>query len=169
MSAPRRLVLSLGLIAALVSLIVLGMVAVALFSPADKDDPSHPPDPLETVRGLLDLHGLAGRQPEERPADLREKPVEPAALARFVADLDGRDAFLTDLYAGFVVGTLARHQDRLFLERRGPRTVISAGNARVVLALTGEGWKVVLEESIPDEIRRRAAEEHRRFLAAPSP
>jgi hypothetical protein len=124
------------------------------------------PDPLDTARGLLGLHGLAGRQPEERPEAQRDAPVLRERLARFVADLDARDPFLTDLYVGFAVGALARHQGRLFVERQGNRAVLSAGDARIVLVLTPSGWQVVLEESVPDEIKRRAAEEHRRFLDA---
>jgi hypothetical protein len=132
-----------------------------------KDDPGEKgPDPLETARGLLALHGLSGRQPEERPEAQRDAPVPREQLARFVADLETRDPFLTDLYVGFVVGALARHQGRLFVERQGSRAVTSAGDARVVLTLTPAGWKVVLEESVPDEIKRRAAEEHARFLEA---
>jgi len=134
--------------------------------PAGSDPGPQGPDPLEAVRGLLTLHGLAGRQPEERPEAQREAPVRREDLTRFVADLDARDPFLTDLYVGFVVGALARHQGRLFVERQGSRAVISAGDARLALAMTPAGWKVVLEESVPDEIKRRAAEEHQRFLDA---
>lgn len=124
------------------------------------------PDPLATAQGLLELHGLSGRQPEERPEDLRDAPVPRERLARFAADLDARDPFLTDLYVGFVVGALARHQGRLFIERQGNRAVISAGDARIALVLAPSGWQVVLEESVPDEIKRRAAEEHQRYIDA---
>ena len=172
MSTLRRLVFSLALVAALVSLAVIVMVTVALFQPpghSDEERQPPSPDPLEAVRGLLELHGLAGRQPEHRPEAQRETVVPSEQLARFVADLGGRDPFLTELYVGFAVGALARHQQRLFVERQGNRAVISAGDARIALVLTPSGWQVVLEESVPDEIKRRAAEEHRRYLDAKRP
>jgi hypothetical protein len=165
MSGPRRLVFSLALVAALVSLVVIAMVTVALFAPAEEQDKGGP-EPMDALLGLLDLHGVLGRQPEERPEAQRDAPVPRERLARFVADLDARDPFLTDLYLGFAVGALARHQGRLFVERQGSRAVISAGDARIALVLTPSGWQVVLEESVPGEIKRRAAEEHRRFLDA---
>jgi hypothetical protein len=124
------------------------------------------PDPLQTARDLLALHDVLGRQPEERPDRAKQEPVDRRALAALISDLDGRDPFVTDLYVGFVVGALARYQKKLVATASAGRATVVAGRARVAMRLEGERWKVVLEESVPAEIKERAAAEKRRFEEA---
>ena len=147
---------------------VLPIAALLALSACGDDRPPEPqgPDPLDAVREILRLHDLEGRQPEERSPQAREREVDRAALSRLVADLDARDPFLSDLYVGFVVGALARHQTRLFVSRMGNRAEVSAGDARIVLVLDGGRWKILLGDSVPDEIERRAAQEKRRYEEA---
>ncbi len=121
------------------------------------------PDPRVAAHDLLALHGLVGRQPEERSEQEREQEIDPQALGRLIADLEEHDPFLADIYVGFVLGVLARHQTRLVVDRLGSRAVIIAGKARIVVVLDAGSWKIVLGESVPDEIKRRALEEQRRF------
>ncbi len=124
------------------------------------------PDPLATVRKLLELHELVGRQPEERSLETRKKDVDLKALGELFEDFDGKDPFLRDVYIGFVVGVLARNQGRLFVSRQGNRAEISAGKAKVVLRRDNSQFRIVLKESVPKEIVTRANEEKDRFKEA---
>lgn len=128
-----------------------------------RPDPADVPDPLATARELLALHDVLGRQPEDRPDETRAAAIDRQALARLIADLEGRDPFVTDLYVGFVVGALARFQDKLVATAGGGRATVIAGRARIAMRLAGESWQIVLEESVPQEIKDRAAAEKRRF------
>ncbi len=121
------------------------------------------PDPLGTVRDLLRAHDLLGKQPEQRTEKSKEKEVDRRALGALIVDLSDQERFLADLYVGFVVGALARNQGRLFLSRKGARAEVSAGDAKIVLVLHNGRWKIVLAESVPKEIKKRAAEEKARF------
>ena len=62
-----------------------------------------------------------------------------------------------------MVGALARFQDKLVATAGGGRATVIAGRARIALRLAGESWQIVLEESVPQEIKDRAAIEKRRF------
>lgn len=126
-------------------------------------DPAQVPDPLKTARELLSLHDVLGKQPEDRPDQSKEQQVDPQALAAVIADLDGRDPFITDLYVGFVVGALSRYQDKLVATASAGRATVVAGRARIAMKLDDRTWKIVLEESVPQEIVERAAAEKRRF------
>jgi hypothetical protein len=121
------------------------------------------PDPLETARELLALHDLKGARPGDRTAEVKDKQVDRAAVAALVADFEGRDPFVTDLYVGFVVGALAQFQDRLIATARTGRATVVAGRARIAMKLDSGKWRIVLEESVPDEIKQRAAAEKQRF------
>ena len=120
-------------------------------------------DPRETTRALLALHELEGKQPEDRSDDTKRAEVHREALSELIADLDRTDRFIADLYVGFVVGALARHQTRLFVTREGSRAVVSAGKARIVLRLAQGRWRIVLAESVPPEVKRRAVEAKRSY------
>lgn len=121
------------------------------------------PDPLQSARELLALHDVLGRQPEDRPDEFKAQAIDRQALARLIADLGGRDPFVTDLYVGFVVGALARFQDKLVATAGAGRATVIAGRARIAMRLEGQTWRIVLEESVPQEIKDRAAAEKRRF------
>lgn len=125
--------------------------------------PAPTPDPLVTARELLALHDLLGRRPEDRSDESKQREVDREALAVLVADGAGRDPFVTDLYVGFVVGALARYQDELVATAGGGRATVIAGRARIAMKLEDGKWRVVLEESVPQEIKDRAAAEKQRF------
>lgn len=146
-------------------LTVLVVLALACGEEGQKSPPDVP-DPLIAARELLALHDLLGRQPDERTAESQEQEIDRAALTRLVADLEHREPFISDLYVGFVVGALARFQDRLVATVIGSRATIVAGRARIVLQLDNGKWKFVLEESVPAEIKERATAEKRRYEAA---
>ncbi len=115
------------------------------------------PNPLATVRELLRLHDLVGRQPEERSDETKKKEVDRSSLGTLIADLDAEDRFISDVYVGFVIGALARNQGRLFVSRKGETAYVTAGTVKVVLRLQGGIWKIVLSETIPAEIKKQAA------------
>jgi hypothetical protein len=121
------------------------------------------PDPLAAARALLVLHDTLGRQPDERSDESKAREIDRPALAALVADLEDRDPFVSDLYVGFVVGALAQFQDRLVATVSGDHATIIAGRARIALRLDGGRWRFVLDESVPREIKERAAEEKRRY------
>jgi len=125
------------------------------------------PPPLDTITELLTLHDLAGRQPADRPAAVRDREVDREALSRLFTDLDAEERFLTDLYVGFVVGALAREQSRLAVgSPAGGRVVVRAGGLDVVLRLVDGRWRIVLGETIPPAIREQARAERERYEAA---
>jgi len=143
--------------------IVVGLLFVWGCGDDKKKEPVEVPDPLETARDLLALHDVLGKRPDERPDEAKAQDVDRQALAALIDDLEGRDPFITDLYVGFVVGALARYQDKLVATANAGRATVVAGRARIAMKLEGEGWKIVLEESVPAEIVERAAAEKRRF------
>lgn len=122
--------------------------------------------PLKAVERLLSLHDLNGRQPEERSAESRNREVDRGKLEALVSDLNKHDPFTSNLYVGFIVGALARYQTRLMVTQSGDRAEIMAGKARVVMRRADNEWRFVLDESIPEVIQQRAAEEKRRFESA---
>ncbi len=121
------------------------------------------PDPLTTVRELLQLHDLVGKQPEERSVKTRKQEVDPKALSQLFYDFEADDPFLRELYIGFVIGVLARNQGRLFVSTHGNRAEIAAGKAKVLLKRDQDRYRIVLKESIPKEIVKRAKQEQARF------
>jgi hypothetical protein len=125
-----------------------------------------PPDPRDTARALLALHELDGVQPAQRSDEAKGTDVHRDALAELIADLESTDRFTADLYVGFVVGALARHQTRLFVAREGSRATVSAGKARIAMRLEQGRWRILLAESVPDEIKRRASQAKQEYEAA---
>jgi len=144
------------------------LVAGLVLAGACSSEPPAPSvgDPRDTALALLALHDLEGQQPEERSDESKRSEVHREALAELIGDLDSTDRFTADLYVGFIVGALARHQTRLFVSRQGSRAVVSAGKARIALRLDGAKWRIVLAESVPDEIKRRAVEAKQAYEAA---
>jgi hypothetical protein len=158
-AAPRRR-MRLGASSAFFVCLLLGAACDKPRKPAN--EPTGP-DPLATVRTLLGVHDLLGKQPEERSDETRHKEVDRKLLEPLFKDLDNGDPFISNLYVGFIVGALARNQGRLYVAKRGVRAEITAGDVRVVLLLDGDKWKIALGESIPQEIVKRAQEEKIKF------
>ena len=125
-------------------------------------------NPGDTVLKLLDLHNLAGKLPEERTKESSEAEVDRAKLAALIMDLDEHDPFIADIYVGFVLGVLARHQARLFVTVEGSRAEVTAGRAGVKMRLVDGNWKIVLGESVPREIKERAIVEKKNYEEAKS-
>ncbi len=114
------------------------------------------PDPRLTVSKLLAVHGVLGKDADQRTSGDRKKRIGTADLKALFVDYDNFDPFLADLYVGFVVGALARFQDRLVVNRTLNRTVITAGKATVVMQLDDNGWRILLGRSVPEAIKARA-------------
>jgi hypothetical protein len=121
------------------------------------------PGPMHTVNQLLRLHDLLGRQPEERSPASRNKVVDPKALDALIFDFGDYDPFIRDLYVGFVTGALARSQGRLFVTKQGERAEVSSGRLRIKMARAGDLYQIILKESIPEEIKKRARLEKAKF------
>ncbi|HJK95811.1 MAG TPA: hypothetical protein RMF84_01250 [Polyangiaceae bacterium LLY-WYZ-14_1] len=72
--------------------------------------------------------------------------------------------------AGFVLGAVATHKDVLRFEGGQDRTLVrSLGDAAsdrvIVLRRRPSGWKIVLRESVPREVRRSLYAEYARIAA----
>lgn len=120
-------------------------------------------EPLAVVRKLLEHHGLLGKKPEDRTLRQRETPVSRSLIEPLFADLGNDDAFLEEVYIGFVVGALTRNQDNLAVEVKGNRARILAGSAAVVLVQNEGRFRIVLAESVPEEVKIRAKREKERL------
>jgi len=120
-------------------------------------------EPVVAVHKLLALHDLEGKTPRERTEESRDREVERGTLREFIADMDDHDPFIADIYLGFVLGVLSSNQSKLFVEREGARATVHAGRARVAMRLVDGEWKIVLSESVPDEIKERSAVEKKNF------
>ncbi|MCU0663308.1 MAG: hypothetical protein MUC50_13405 [Myxococcota bacterium] len=125
------------------------------------------PTPQDTVRDLLELHGLWGRAPQERSLAEREKAVEKERLFPLFTDLAQEDPFLAHLYLGFVVGALARHQQHLVYTAEGSTVEVRAGDVRISMHRGENRFRIALSESIPQIVRQRAEAEKERLVATP--
>ena len=133
-------------------------VCVALFAAtgcAEKPREAARPRAETFVFDLLSLHDLNGTSPSARSDAARRKPVDRAALARLFADYEKEDPFLADLYVGFIVGSLATHQERLQIFESGARAEIRAGNTTVSLRYGNGAWRASLAASIPEAIKAK--------------
>lgn len=122
--------------------------------------------PRVAVQHLLAAHHLLGKQPHERTREEKKAKLDEQTLSLFFADSQDFEPFIADVYRGFVLGALTRHQNNLFIDTRGPKATVRAGDAAIVMRLEKDRWKVVLKESIPSEIEKRAARERARFEQA---
>lgn len=147
--------------------LVLGAVALAACAP--RTDP-HLATPESTLRTLLDAYGL-GEVPQ---AEVRRRM---AAGDRFelIDDVGWRRCF-DDLrtpqdegLAGFVLGAVAAHKDALRLELGDDRAVVrpvEEGLGReIVLRRRPSGWRIVLRESVPRDVRLALYGEYGRLAA----
>ena len=119
--------------------------------------------PLDAVSELLSIHGVAGKDADKRSRTARKTQVDKAVLQRLFVDYSGFEPFLADLYVGFVVGALARYQDRLVVEREGRRASVSAGRVTLAMRLGEAGWQIHLGRSIPEPVKARAKLEQARI------
>jgi hypothetical protein len=145
--------------------LITALLAACTMDTKQAPDPSGP-DPMATVRELLRLHDLLGKQPEERPHKTKNKEVSTASLEPLFVNLETYDPFLRELYVGFVVGALARYQGRLFISKHENEAAVSAGNLKVRMKLKDHRYKIDLEKTIPDAIRQRANKEKNRYQKA---
>ena len=113
-------------------------------------------NPLQPLNRLLELHGLVGKQPEERSDAEKRRSVKRSELEPLFLDLDNYDEFLSNLYVGFIVGAVARHQRRLYVSKTGDRASVAAGRARIILFPQDGVYRISLRDSIPPEIVHRA-------------
>jgi hypothetical protein len=141
-------------------------LAFAVACQSGGEDRADADGPRAAAEHLLALHGLLGRKPGELTQEEKDAPVDRAAIAALVTDLGAYDVFTGDLYVGFVVGALAEQQGRWTTATDGARALIAAGGARIVFVRRGGAWKADLAASVPAEIKKRAAEEKRRYEAA---
>ena len=145
--------------------VVLSCVWAASCSPQGPHPaPDEERDPLATTSKLLEAHGLVGRTPDQRSPAERDRPIDKALLRPLFSDLDDYEPFIADIYVGFVVGALAEHQKRLFVSRQGLRSRVSAGQLDVQLKLEEGRWRIILAETIPEVIKKRAAAEKQRVV-----
>lgn len=139
---------------------VIGIMTIFFqLSSCTSTNPEQRPDPAAMINELLVLHHLKGRLPEDRTEQQKNTPVDPQTLNRFFLDTPKDDAFIRDLYIGFTLGALARNQNNLFVEKKGKRATVSAGNAKFQLVYELNQWRIDLERSIPDTIKEKAKQE----------
>ena len=123
-------------------------------------------DPVLTVQHLLDLYNLKGKKPDDRTERQKKKDIDKADLDKLILDIDVEDKFITDIYIGFVLGSLAQNQERLFVTRQGKTAKIAAGRTKIILNLKNNVWKINLAASIPPEFKQRALAEKIRYKNA---
>jgi hypothetical protein len=121
---------------------------------------------METIDALLELHGLRGIMPEERPREVRDRAVDESALKKLFWDYGSEDPFLTNLYVGFVVGALARNQHALAMTQRGQRATVYAGGLAVHMSYNTRShkWQIMLDRTIPANVKKRALAEEARLV-----
>lgn len=124
-----------------------------------------PPRPQDTVRELLELHGLWGKLPQERDEAERRRPPDALRLAPLFTDLEKETPFLANLYVGFLAGALSRHQDQLIYLAEGDTVEVRAGDVRIFMHRLGDRYRIALGKSIPPLVRQRAEAEWERLLA----
>ena len=129
---------------------------MALVGCKERASTAIPADPLDTVKQILSLHGVLGKRIEERSESDRHREPDPAALAGLFADYRDTEPFLANLYVGFVTGVLARYQENLSVTIEGARARVSAGALDIYLRRESDKWRVLLDRSVPPEIKRRA-------------
>jgi hypothetical protein len=148
-------------------LLLITVLSVACVDAKQTSDPTNP-DPTITVNELLWLHGLLGKQQEDRSHQTKSIEVDMASLETLFVNLEKHDPFLRDVYVGFVVGALARYQGKLFVSKHENEADVRAGNLTVRMKLENDRYKIDLEKTIPAAIKQRAAEEKSRHAKSPT-
>lgn len=120
--------------------------------------------PRATVMTLLRTHRLdraPGAEVERqvrgptKPGQSRFGDVDKNLMARCFEDFDPNNPVEHGL-VGFVIGALAAKRDKLHIEIEGETARVKAGdNARIVLHLRDDGWKISLRDSVPERYRDR--------------
>ena len=126
-------------------------------------DPPPDPDlatPIATARTLLRAYHLDHATEAQIQRRIRrgitsssEHPVDEALLRKTLADFDPADSIDRGL-AVFLVGAIAARRDRLQESMAGDRGTVYVGDElMVVLRRETEGWKIVIEQSVPAAVR----------------
>lgn len=115
--------------------------------------------PERTVQTLFTAYGLE----RASQAEVRQRMIDGGRFS--LRDPDSYRACFTDLsgpteegLAGFVLGALAAGKDELRTSVSGDRAVVSPREGvEIVLRRRDEEspWRIVLRESVPDEVRAR--------------
>jgi hypothetical protein len=114
------------------------------------------PEPLDSVKQILRLHGLEGRSLGNRSEAARHAAVDREKLSLLFLDYTKEDPFLANLYVGFITGVLAGNQHVLQVTQRGSRAKVLAGNLSISMHLKDGAWRVSLAESVPAAVKARA-------------
>jgi hypothetical protein len=141
---------------------VVGFCALACFEVAGCEGATNRADPRfstpeRTIETLLSAYGLQ----ELSQAEIRERFArrerfelrDRAAYQACFADLAGTAG---EGFAGWVVGALAAGRDQLRVEIVGDRATVSPRDGvRIVLLRGRDGaYRILLRESVPEEVRR---------------
>lgn len=113
--------------------------------------------PERTVATLLASHGLEGVPQDEVRARMRAgERFELADRAAFEACFADLDDPVAEGLAGWVLGALAAGKDELRTEIFAERaTVAPREGVRIALRRGDDGgWRIVLGESVPEDVRR---------------
>lgn len=126
--------------------------------------------PESTLRTLLDAYGLGDvPQAEVRRRLAAGKRFELADPERWRRCFDDLRTPQDEGLAGYVLGALATHKDALRVELREDRAVVrpvDPGAAReIVLRRRVDGWRIVLRESVPRDVRLALYGEYERLAA----
>lgn len=145
---------------------IVALCAVICFGTLSGCNSQPPMTPAETSLKLLSIHGLLGRAPQQRSKTAKETLVSKQELNRFFTDLDNFDKFSGELFTGIILGALARNQSRLMETRKTTTASVTAGNAIIHFELVDDTWKINLDKTIPESMKKKAKEEKKRYEAA---
>ena len=117
--------------------------------------------PEHTVRTLMSAYGLGDATQEqirERMAAHDRFEIQSRATFRACFEDMGTQA-ASEGVAGFVFGALAAGRDDMRVEMHGDRATISPRAGVEIVMHRGEdgAYRIVLAESVPDEVRARMA------------
>lgn len=138
------------------SLVVLALACLAACTRPPDPRIATPQDTVETLLRAYHLWGAtspgaARRSWSGRQGDLPPSP-DMAAVALCFWDYDRDDPRLRAM-GRFVTGMLAAGQGSLLFDVRGGNAVVRSGHRPVYFRRTSQGWHIVLQESVPAEIR----------------
>lgn len=137
-------------------LAVLAPWCVAACSSAPDPRIATPRDTVETLLRAYHLWGATSPGDATRAWSGRagDHPPSPdiSAVALCFWDYDRDDSHRRAM-GRFVTGMLAAGQQSLLFEVRSENAVVRSGRRPIFFRRTGQGWHIVLQESVPPEIR----------------